>query len=78
MRPLVFLLILANLFFFAWTEGYFSTSVEPDTLRIEQQLLADRINIVARDEPPCGTGQDRENRKVTEKKPEKSLRPVCN
>jgi hypothetical protein len=71
MRPLVFLLILANLFFFAWTEGYFSTSVEPDTLRIEQQLLADRINIVARDEPPAVPVKTEKIEKVTEKKPEK-------
>lgn len=52
MRPLVFLLILANLFFFAWTEGYFGTSADPDAHRLQQQLLADRVNIVARDEPP--------------------------
>lgn len=52
MRPLVFLLILANLFFFAWTEGYFGTSADPDAHRLQQQLLAERVNIVARDEPP--------------------------
>jgi len=52
MRPLVFLLILANLFFFAWTEGYFGSSSDPDALRLQQQLLADQVSIVARDEPP--------------------------
>ncbi|MEI7430975.1 MAG: SPOR domain-containing protein [Betaproteobacteria bacterium] len=52
MRALVFLLILANLFFFAWTEGYFGASTDPDALRLQQQLLADQVTIVARDEPP--------------------------
>jgi len=52
MRALVFLLILANLFFFAWTEGYFGASADHDALRLQQQLLADQISIVARDEPP--------------------------
>jgi cell division septation protein DedD len=75
MRPLVFLLILANLFFFAWTEGYFSTSAEPDTLRIQQQLLADQINIVARDEPTAGSLKAEKIDKVAEKKPEKQEKP---
>jgi hypothetical protein len=79
MRPLVFLLILANLFFFAWTEGYFSASAEPDTLRVQQQLLADQINIVSRDEPPAGAVNVEKIDKVAEKKSEKAEKPadVC-
>ena len=50
MRTLVFLLILANLLFFAWTQGYFGTPSNPDTLRVSQQLLADRVRIAARSE----------------------------
>jgi len=53
MRALVFLLILVNLIFLAWTQGYLGSSSNPDSLRVEQQLLADRIRIVARDEPPA-------------------------
>jgi len=53
MRVLVFLLILANLLFFVWTQGYFGSSASPDALRVQQQLLADQISIVARGEPPA-------------------------
>ena len=52
MRVLVFLLILANLLFFAWTQGYLGKMDNPDALRVQQQLLADQVTIVARDEPP--------------------------
>lgn len=52
MRALVFLLILANLLFLAWTQGYFGAAVNPDAFRLQQQLLAERITVVARDEPP--------------------------
>lgn len=53
MRALVFLLIFANLLFFVWTQGYFGSSASPDAMRIQQQLLADQISIVARGEPPA-------------------------
>ncbi len=53
MRALVFLLILANLLFFAWTQGYLSDPTNADSLRLHQQLLADRIKVVARDEAPA-------------------------
>jgi hypothetical protein len=52
MRAFVFLLILANLLFFAWTQGYFGLARDSDAYRVEQQLLPDRISIVARDEAP--------------------------
>lgn len=52
MRALVFFLILANLLFWAWGQGYLGTSSNPDALRVQQQLLADRVKIVSRDEPP--------------------------
>jgi len=53
MRALVFLLILANLFFWAWVQGYLGVSSNPDALRAKQQILADRVRIVSRDEPPA-------------------------
>lgn len=52
MRVFVFLMIVANLLFFAWSQGYFGTPANPDALRVGQQLLADQIRVVARDEPP--------------------------
>jgi hypothetical protein len=51
MRILVFLLVLANLFFFVWTRGDFGGS-EPDALRATHQLRAERIRIVSNDLPP--------------------------
>ena len=53
MRALAFLLILANLLFFAWTQGYLGDPANADALRLEQQLLADRIKVVARDTAPA-------------------------
>ena len=72
MRAFVFLLILANLLFFAWSQGYFGSG-EPDALRLQQQLLADQVKIVARDELPA------EMKKVekTVKVPEKKAQDVC-
>lgn len=52
MRALVFLLILANLLFWAWVQGYLGVSSNPDAQRTRQQLLADRVRIVSRDQPP--------------------------
>ena len=52
MRALVFLLILANLLFLAWAQGYFGVPNKPDAYRVSQQLQPDKIVIVARGEPP--------------------------
>lgn len=71
MRAFVFLLILANLLFLAWTQGYFGASSDPDALRVQQQLLADQIKVVARDEFPAEQGVKPEKlAKSEEKKPE--------
>lgn len=53
MRVLVFLLVLLNLLFFVWTQGYLGAPVNPDAARLQQQLLADRLTLVARGEPPA-------------------------
>lgn len=55
MRGFVFLLILANLLFFAWTQGYLGTASNPDAFRMQQQLLANQVTVVARDVPPPET-----------------------
>lgn len=52
MRVFVFLLVLANLVFLAWTRGYLGGSDNPDAARLNQQLAADQLTVVSRDEPP--------------------------
>lgn len=52
MRVFVFLLILANLVFLAWTQGYLGAPANPDSLRVQQQLLADQVKVVSRSSPP--------------------------
>lgn len=53
MRVLVFLLVLANLLFFAFSEGYFGRSENPDAHRVLQQIAPERVKIVARGEQPA-------------------------
>ena len=67
MRALVFLLILANLLFLAWVQGYFGSSSDPDGFRLQQQLLADQISVVARDEAPAETAKAEKPVKAEEK-----------
>ena len=52
MRVFVFLLVLANLLFFVWTQGYLDSAKDPDALRMQHQLSPEKMKIVARDEPP--------------------------
>lgn len=47
MRALVFLLILANLLFFAYAQGYLGTPVSPDALRLQQQINPERLRVLA-------------------------------
>ncbi len=68
MRAIVFLLILANLMFLAWTQGYFDSASNPDALRVQQQLLADRIRIVARDEAQAAAIKPEKPVKLAEKR----------
>jgi hypothetical protein len=53
MRVFVFLLILANLLFFAWTRGYLGAG-EPDAPRASGELRAGQIRIVSNSQPPEG------------------------
>lgn len=59
-RLAVFLLVLANLLFLVWARGYLGAPSSPDARRIEQQLQADQLNIVARGEPPGNAGREPE------------------
>jgi hypothetical protein len=47
MRPFFFLLVFANLIFFAWAKGYFGAADENrEPERLNQQLQADKLRIV--------------------------------
>lgn len=48
MRALVFLLILANLLFFAYAQGYLGSAESPDALRAQQQIHPERLQLLAR------------------------------
>ena len=53
MKALVFLLVLANLLFYALSAGYFGRPDNPDAGRIEQQVEPERMRIVSRGEAPA-------------------------
>lgn len=52
MKVLVFLLVLGNLLFYAFTAGYFGRPDNPDAGRVEQQITPERLRIVSRGEAP--------------------------
>lgn len=52
MKAFVFLLILGNLLFFAYSEGYLGQPENPDAARLNNQFQAERIRIVSRDGEP--------------------------
>ena len=72
MRIFVFLLVLANLIFFAWTQGYIGQAESPDAARLSQQFAGDRLRIVSRDQPPPVTTPPPPAKKA-EPEPEKCL-----
>jgi hypothetical protein len=51
-KTLVFLLVLANLLFYAFSAGLVGPADDPDALRIGQQVSPESIRIVARGERP--------------------------
>lgn len=60
MKAVVFVLVLANLLFFAYAEGYFDRPENPDAERVAQQVKPESIRVVARDEaPPLRAGDER-------------------
>jgi hypothetical protein len=52
-KALVFLLVLANLLFYALSAGYFGRPDNPDAGRVEQQVEPERMRIVSRGEAPA-------------------------
>lgn len=53
MKALVFLLVLANLLFYAFGAGYFGRLDNPDAGRVEHQVMPERMRIVSRGEAPA-------------------------
>lgn len=53
MKALVFLLVLANLLFYAFSAGLFGRPDNPDAGRLDQQVAPDRMRIVSRGEAPA-------------------------
>ncbi len=56
MRAVVFLLIFANLLFYAYSGGHFGRAENPDAGRFGQQLAADRVRIAGHGQKPPGKG----------------------
>jgi len=54
-KALVFLLVIANLLFYAFGAGYFGQPDNPDAGRVEQQVAPERMRIVSRGEAPAPT-----------------------
>jgi cell division septation protein DedD len=48
MRLLVFLLIFANLLFFAYSQGYFGQNASPDAQRLAKQINPERLTVLER------------------------------
>ena len=53
MKTIVFLLVLANVLFYAFTEGYLGRPENPDSERVAQQVVPERMRIVSRGEVPA-------------------------
>ncbi len=52
MKVLVFLLLLGNLLFYAFSTGYLGHPDNPDAGRVDQQITPERLRIVSRGEAP--------------------------
>ncbi len=81
MKSLVFLLVLANLLFYAFAEGHFGRSDNPDASRVDHQLNADRIRLVSRGEAPRKEESKPENgedsKEIAQRPSEKPAPPVA-
>lgn len=69
MRVFVFLLVIGNLLFLAWTHGYLGFAPNPDAFRMQNQLHPDRIRVISVDEPPPEAAREQRVVAVSEKKP---------
>ena len=53
MKALVFLLVLANLLFYAFSAGYFGRPENPDAGRLAQQVAPEKMRLVSHGEAPA-------------------------
>lgn len=53
MKVLVFLLVLGNLLFYAFSAGYLGHPDNPDAARVDQQITPERLRVVSRGEAPA-------------------------
>lgn len=59
MKVFVFLLLLGNLLFAAYAGGYFGRPENPDSERVKQQVVPERLHIVFRGEAPADSIQEK-------------------
>lgn len=59
MKAIVFLLVLANVLFYAYSEGYLGAPEHPDAGRLAQQVMPERMRIVSRGEVPAVPAPER-------------------
>ena len=52
MKTFIFLLVLANLLFYAFSAGHFGRPDNPDAGRVDQQVAPERMRLVSRGEAP--------------------------
>lgn len=80
MRALVFFLGVANLLFLAWTRGYFGDEASTSAGQMQRrQLMAERVNIIARDESsaaPTAKAPEKQNEPVAPEMPADRASPV--
>lgn len=57
MKVLVFLLVLVNLLFYAFSAGYLGHPDNPDAGRVDQQITPERLRVVSRGEAPTGVAK---------------------
>lgn len=74
MKKAVFLLVLANLLFFAYAQGYFGRPDNPDAIRLQKQMNPAQIQIVSRGEPPAA--KEGEKKGEAESKPAAPEKPA--
>lgn len=60
MKVLVFLLVLGNLLFYAFSAGYLGHPDNPDADRVGQQIVPERLRIVSRGEAPAAPAQPKQ------------------
>lgn len=77
MRVLIFVLVLCNLLFFAFTQGYFGVAENPDAQRLQQQVHPERIKLVAQEPGATPVPAPAPSAEVKTTKPQELPPPRC-